>query len=143
MNQHTQSQPTFNRDGAFLLLEGMEEQKNKLQAMLITIRNAAPSDDFNFRMLIQVANDIVEDHADWYRLRECLGIKEGRAMSLNTFLSRLDRVKQTGRGAGWRAVQRMMPNRASPWRLQNLMMAACWCMTSVDALSTTYSLRWG
>ena len=55
----------------------MEEQKNKLQAMLITIRNAAPSDDFNFRMLIQVANDIVEDHADWYRLRECLGIKEG------------------------------------------------------------------
>lgn len=77
MNQHTQSQPTFNRDRAFLLLEGMEEQKNKLQAMLITIRNAAPSDDFNFRMLIQVANDIVEDHADWYRLRECLGIKEG------------------------------------------------------------------
>ena len=143
MNQHTQSQPTFNRDRAFLLLEGMEEQKNKLQAMLITIRNAAPSDDFNFRMLIQVANDIVEDHADWYRLRECLGIKEGASNEPEHILSRLDRVKQTGRGAGWRAVQRMMPNRASPWRLQNLMMATCWCMTSVDALSTTYSLRWG
>ncbi len=72
-----ESRPPYDRYMVGLHLDCMEDQKDKLQAMLIAIRAAAPADDFNLRCLIQVANDIVESHGDWIWLRGHLGIKRG------------------------------------------------------------------
>ncbi|WP_445658346.1 hypothetical protein [Achromobacter sp. NCFB-sbj8-Ac1-l] len=72
-----QSRPPYDRYMVGLHLDCMEDQKDKLQAMLIAIRDAASAEDVTLLHLIEVAKDIVEHHAAWYRLRDCLGIKRG------------------------------------------------------------------
>lgn len=71
----SQACPPYDRFMVALHLDSMEDQKNKLQAMLIAIRAAAPSDDFNLCCLIEVAKDIVEEHGAWHQIRNCLGMK--------------------------------------------------------------------
>lgn len=80
MNTHasTQSRQPYDPYMVALHLDGMEDQKDKLQAMIMAIRHAAPADDITLRNLIEVAKDIVEAHADWYRIRDYLGIQRGR-----------------------------------------------------------------
>ncbi|WP_447918166.1 hypothetical protein [Achromobacter aegrifaciens] len=72
-----QSRPPYDRYMVGLHLDCMEDQKDKLQAMLIAIRDAASAEDVTLLHLIEVAKDIVENHAAWYRLRDYLGIKRG------------------------------------------------------------------
>lgn len=79
MNAHAneQSRKPYDKYMVALHLDVMEDQKDKLHSMLTAIRDAAPSDDMMLRNLIRIALDIVEAHGDWYRLRDCLGIKRG------------------------------------------------------------------
>lgn len=64
-----------NLDEARLYLDCMEEQKERLRALLSVIQDlATPLGNPDLTTLVSLAADVNEDHARWYDLRECLGI---------------------------------------------------------------------
>ncbi|WP_312993225.1 hypothetical protein [Achromobacter animicus] len=71
--------PRPNLDEARLYLEIMEEQKERTRALLNvildTVKTLGISD---LTTLVSLAADVNEDHAHWYSLQECLGIKDAK-----------------------------------------------------------------
>ncbi|MFY3535268.1 hypothetical protein [Achromobacter denitrificans] len=66
-----------NPDEARLYLDCMEEQKERLRALLSVIQDlATPLGNPDLTTLVNLAADVNEDHARWYDLRKCLGIEE-------------------------------------------------------------------
>jgi hypothetical protein len=63
---------------ASIYLECMEEQKERLRALLWAIRvSVEDSDDDTVKALVRLAETTTADHANWYALRDALGIPEG------------------------------------------------------------------
>ncbi len=68
-----------NLDEARLYLEIMEEQKERTRALLNVIRDQVTTLGISdLTTLVNLAADVNEDHAHWYSLRECLGIKDAK-----------------------------------------------------------------
>lgn len=66
-----------NLDEARLYLDCMEEQKERLRALLSVILDlATPLSNPDLTTLVSLAADLNEDHARWYDLRVCLGIED-------------------------------------------------------------------
>jgi len=64
-----------NLDEARICLDCMEEQKERLRALLSVILDlATPHGDPDLTTLVSLAADVNEDHARWYDLRKCLDI---------------------------------------------------------------------
>lgn len=65
-----------NLDEARLYLDSMEEQKERMRALLSVIQDlATPLGNPDLTTLVNLAADLNEDHARWYDLQKCLGIE--------------------------------------------------------------------
>ncbi|AVG40028.1 hypothetical protein [Achromobacter insolitus] len=60
-----------------LYLECMEEQKERLRALLSVLNESAEVRDLtpNVTMLLALALHIAEDHKHWYSLKEAVGLR--------------------------------------------------------------------
>lgn len=66
-----------NLDEARIYLDAMEEQKERIRALLsVMLDLVTPLGNSDLTTLVSLAADVNEDHARWYNLRECLGIKD-------------------------------------------------------------------
>lgn len=66
-----------NLDEARLYLECMEEQKERLRALLSVLNESAEVQELapNATTLLALAQHIAEDHKHWYSLKEALGLR--------------------------------------------------------------------
>lgn len=62
---------------ATLYLECMEEQKERLRALLSVLNESAEIQELtpNAATLLALAQHIAEDHKHWYSLKEALGLR--------------------------------------------------------------------
>lgn len=60
-----------------LYLECMEEQKERLRALLSVLNESAEIQELtpNVTTLLNLAQQIAEDHKHWYSLKEALGLR--------------------------------------------------------------------
>lgn len=62
---------------ASIYLDCMLEQKERVRALLSVIQDIVrPISNPDLDTLVSLAADVNEDHARWYDLQQCLGIKE-------------------------------------------------------------------
>lgn len=64
-------------DEARLYLDCMEEQKERLRAILSLLNASAEVQEASpdVKTLLAFAQHIAEDHEHWYRLQDCLGLR--------------------------------------------------------------------
>ncbi|MBD9419847.1 hypothetical protein IB259_11330 [Achromobacter sp. ACM04] len=71
------STPSFDMTGASLAIECMEEQKERLRALLSVLNDMGEVQEMtpNATTLLALAQHIAEDHKHWYSLKEALGLR--------------------------------------------------------------------
>ncbi|WP_125469983.1 hypothetical protein [Achromobacter aegrifaciens] len=71
------STPSFDMTGVRLAIECMEEQKERLRALLSVLNDMDEVQDMtpNATTLLALAQYIAEDHKHWYGLKEALGLR--------------------------------------------------------------------
>jgi hypothetical protein len=61
---------------ASISLDCMDTQKDRVYALLLSIREMAPEEDPNIAVLIDLALDLQADHKHWMDLRKALRLPE-------------------------------------------------------------------
>lgn len=71
------STPSFDTSEVSLAIECMEEQKERLRALLSVLNESAEIQELtpNVTTLLTLAQHIAEDHKHWYSLKEALGLR--------------------------------------------------------------------